>query len=143
MGGQPLAGRSIVVTRPAGQADGLCAALEALGAEPLCFPLLTIAPVAQSPVFPAQTRNIQSAKIAERGANHQMAIAQFELLETIEQQSTQRLPIPGGPLITRCTIQQPLGHDQIDPLELQRTDHPLPLTQTLPQIQLQRDILYP
>ena len=27
MGGQPLAGRSIVVTRPAGQADSLCAAL--------------------------------------------------------------------------------------------------------------------
>jgi uroporphyrinogen-III synthase len=37
MGGQPLAGRSIVVTRPAGQADSLCAALAALGAEPCAF----------------------------------------------------------------------------------------------------------
>jgi uroporphyrinogen-III synthase len=37
MGGQPLAGRSIVVTRPAGQADSLCAVLAALGAEPLRF----------------------------------------------------------------------------------------------------------
>ena len=46
MGGQPLAGRSIVVTRPAGQADSLCAVLAALGAEPLRFPLLTITPVA-------------------------------------------------------------------------------------------------
>jgi len=46
MDGQPLAGRSIVVTRPAGQADGLCAALAELGAEPLRFPLLTIDAVA-------------------------------------------------------------------------------------------------
>ncbi len=46
MAGQPLAGRSVVVTRPAGQADTLCAALAALGAEPLRFPLLTITPVA-------------------------------------------------------------------------------------------------
>ncbi|WP_153162642.1 uroporphyrinogen-III synthase [Zoogloea sp. 1C4] len=46
MAGQPLAGRSVVVTRPAGQADSLCAALAALGAEPLRFPLLTITPVA-------------------------------------------------------------------------------------------------
>lgn len=45
MSGQPLAGRSIVVTRPAGQAEGLCDALSALGARPLRFPLLTIAPV--------------------------------------------------------------------------------------------------
>lgn len=42
----PLAGRSVLITRPAGQADSLCAALAALGAEPLRFPLLTISPVA-------------------------------------------------------------------------------------------------
>lgn len=45
MGGQPLAGRIIAITRPAGQADGLCATLAALGAEALRFPLLTVAPV--------------------------------------------------------------------------------------------------
>ncbi|MBL8453257.1 MAG: uroporphyrinogen-III synthase [Zoogloea sp.] len=45
MGELPLAGRSIVITRPAGQADSLCAALGALGAEPLRFPLLTISAV--------------------------------------------------------------------------------------------------
>lgn len=45
MGGQPLAGRIIAITRPAGQADGLCATLSALGAEALRFPLLTVAPV--------------------------------------------------------------------------------------------------
>ena len=53
MDGQPLAGRSIVVTRPAGQADSLCAALARLGAEPLCFPLLTISPVVD--LAPLQT----------------------------------------------------------------------------------------
>lgn len=45
MAGQPLAGRIIAITRPAGQADTLCATLAALGAEPLRFPLLTVAPV--------------------------------------------------------------------------------------------------
>lgn len=45
MGRLPLAGRTIVVTRPAAQADGLCAALAGLGAEALRFPLLTITPV--------------------------------------------------------------------------------------------------
>ncbi len=58
MGGQPLAGRSIVVTRPAGQADGLCAALRGLGAEPLCFPLLTITPVADKAPLRAVARRL-------------------------------------------------------------------------------------
>ncbi len=64
MGGQPLAGRSIVVTRPAGQADGLCAALEALGAEPLCFPLLTIAPVADPAPLQAMARRLGEFSLA-------------------------------------------------------------------------------
>ena len=64
MGGQPLAGRSIVVTRPAGQADGLCAALEALGAEPLCFPLLTIAPVADPAPLQAMARHLGEFSLA-------------------------------------------------------------------------------
>ena len=58
MGGQPLAGRTIVVTRPAGQADSLCAALTALGAEALCFPLLTIAPVADPAPLQAMARRV-------------------------------------------------------------------------------------
>ena len=64
MGGQPLAGRPIVVTRPAGQADGLCAALEALGAEPLCFPLLTIAPVADPAPLQAMARRLGEFSLA-------------------------------------------------------------------------------
>lgn len=64
MGGQPLAGRSIVVTRPAGQADGLCAALEALGAEPLCFPLLTIAPVADLAPLQVMARRLGEFSLA-------------------------------------------------------------------------------
>ena len=64
MGGQPLAGRSIVVTRPAGQADGLCAALRRLGAEPLCFPLLTIAPVADPAPLQAMARRLADFSLA-------------------------------------------------------------------------------
>ena len=64
MGGQPLAGRSIVVTRPAGQADGLCAALRRLGAEPLCFPLLTITPVADTAPLRAVARRLADFSLA-------------------------------------------------------------------------------
>ncbi|NTV10514.1 MAG: uroporphyrinogen-III synthase [Zoogloea sp.] len=41
----PLAGRHIVITRPAGQAAALCAALAAAGAEPVRLPVLEIRPV--------------------------------------------------------------------------------------------------
>ena len=64
MAGQPLAGRSIVVTRPAGQADALCAALAALGAEPLRFPLLTIAPVADPAPLVAMARRLADFSLA-------------------------------------------------------------------------------
>jgi uroporphyrinogen-III synthase len=40
----PLAGRTIVVTRPRAQADALAAAIAAAGGEPLIFPLLEIGP---------------------------------------------------------------------------------------------------
>ena len=40
----PLAGRTIVVTRPRAQADGLAAAIRAAGGEPFIFPLLDIGP---------------------------------------------------------------------------------------------------
>lgn len=42
----PLRGRTIVVTRPAAQADAMVAAIEAAGGTALRFPLLAIAPVA-------------------------------------------------------------------------------------------------
>lgn len=42
----PLAGRSIVVTRPRAQAGGLAEAIAAAGGTPLIFPLLEIEPVA-------------------------------------------------------------------------------------------------
>ncbi|MBI2306852.1 MAG: uroporphyrinogen-III synthase [Rhodocyclales bacterium] len=40
----PLAGRTIVVTRPRAQADALAAAIRAAGGEPFIFPLLEIGP---------------------------------------------------------------------------------------------------
>lgn len=64
MAGQPLAGRSIVVTRPAGQADSLCVALAALGAEPLRFPLLTITPVADPTPLQAVARRLADFSLA-------------------------------------------------------------------------------
>lgn len=41
----PLAGRRVVVTRPAGQADALAQAIVARGGEPIVFPVLAIADV--------------------------------------------------------------------------------------------------
>lgn len=64
MGEQPLAGRSIVITRPAGQADGLCAALAALGAEPLRYPLLTISPVTDMAPLAAMARRLGEFSLA-------------------------------------------------------------------------------
>ncbi|KAB2969786.1 uroporphyrinogen-III synthase [Zoogloea sp.] len=58
MGGQPLAGRIIAITRPAGQADGICATLAALGAEPLRFPLLTVAAVDDPAPLQAMARRL-------------------------------------------------------------------------------------
>lgn len=46
MTAQPLAGRTVVVTRPRAQAEGLATRIAAAGGEPLLFPLLEIAPVA-------------------------------------------------------------------------------------------------
>jgi len=40
----PLAGLRVVVTRPEGQAQELCSRLRALGAEPILFPTIAIAP---------------------------------------------------------------------------------------------------
>ncbi|HEX5393445.1 MAG TPA: uroporphyrinogen-III synthase [Rhodocyclaceae bacterium] len=45
MSEQPLAGRHIVVTRPAGQATHLAQALVELGASPVLFPVLSIKPL--------------------------------------------------------------------------------------------------
>jgi uroporphyrinogen-III synthase len=39
-----LSGRRVVVTRPEDQAEGLCSRLRALGAEPVVFPVIAIAP---------------------------------------------------------------------------------------------------
>lgn len=43
-GTQPLAGRGILITRPAEQADGLAAAIAELGGSPILFPTLAIEP---------------------------------------------------------------------------------------------------
>lgn len=46
-----LIGRTIVVTRPAGQAASLCRSIEACGGRALCIPVLEIGPVADPSVF--------------------------------------------------------------------------------------------
>lgn len=53
----PLAGKTIVVTRPRAQAGPLAAAIAALGGEPLIFPLLEISPaVDKQPLAAAVAR---------------------------------------------------------------------------------------
>jgi uroporphyrinogen-III synthase len=52
-----LAGRTIVVTRPAGQAEALCEAIAARGGQALRFPVLGIAPAAdEAPLAEVTTR---------------------------------------------------------------------------------------
>lgn len=51
--GAPLAGRTVVVTRPAAQAENLCRLLEAAGARAFRFPLLEIVPVVDPAAFAA------------------------------------------------------------------------------------------
>ncbi|MDD3352149.1 uroporphyrinogen-III synthase [Zoogloea sp.] len=60
----PLAGRVIAVTRPVAQADGLCATLAGLGAEPLRFPLLHIEPVADPEPLRAMARRLDEFSLA-------------------------------------------------------------------------------
>ena len=55
--GRPLAGRHVIVTRPAGQAAHLAEALAALGAHPVQFPVLAISDLPDpSPILDAAIR---------------------------------------------------------------------------------------
>lgn len=61
---RPLAGRAILVTRPAGQAESLCAALAAAGAEAPCYPLLSVAPLADPAPLHALARRLGDFDLA-------------------------------------------------------------------------------
>ena len=66
----PLAGRTIVVTRPQAQAAPLAEAIAAAGGNPLIFPLLEIAPASDpQPLADAKVRQelLLGAAEAERG----------------------------------------------------------------------------
>lgn len=56
----PLAGRGVLVTRPAHQAEPLCELLEARGARPIRFPVLAIAPPAD-----VESARARLARLAE------------------------------------------------------------------------------
>ncbi len=49
MAAEPLAGRRVLVTRPAHQAENLCRLLRGRGAEPWACPMLTLAPLPPPP----------------------------------------------------------------------------------------------
>ncbi len=59
-----LAGRTILVTRPAAQADALCAAIEAQGGRTWRLPLLDIAPVDDSEAFAALASSLDEFDFA-------------------------------------------------------------------------------
>jgi uroporphyrinogen-III synthase len=54
----PLAGRRVVVTRPRPQAPALAARLSALGAEPILFPTIAIAPLDDTTALDAALRRL-------------------------------------------------------------------------------------
>lgn len=60
----PLAGRSIVVTRPRAQAAELAAGIEAAGGTAVLFPLLEIAPLRDSALLDAATARLDDASLA-------------------------------------------------------------------------------
>lgn len=59
-----LQGRTILVTRPAGQADGLTGMIARLGGEALCFPLLEISPVEDDSSVRAVGRRLEAYAVA-------------------------------------------------------------------------------
>jgi uroporphyrinogen-III synthase len=59
-----LAGRHIVVTRPAGQADSLCEAISTRGGIPLCFPVLAIAAIADPTALNALSDRLDEFDLA-------------------------------------------------------------------------------
>lgn len=62
--GQPLAGRTIVVTRPQAQARGLADAIRDAGGTPLIFPLLEILPAADPAPLAAVAPRLGEATLA-------------------------------------------------------------------------------
>ncbi|MFA7292076.1 MAG: uroporphyrinogen-III synthase [Rhodocyclaceae bacterium] len=60
----PLAGRTVVVTRPRAQADTLAAAIAAAGGEPLIFPLLEIGPPPDTQPLEAALAHIGDYRLA-------------------------------------------------------------------------------
>jgi len=60
----PLAGRLIVVTRPAGQAESLCEAIARLGGEAIRFPVIEIAEPEDTAALQAATANLQDYHLA-------------------------------------------------------------------------------
>ena len=73
-----LAGRHIVVTRPAGQATHLAEALVGLGAQPVLFPVLAIAAVADpTPILDAAIRLEQydwAVFVSPNAVDHALAV---------------------------------------------------------------------
>jgi len=60
----PLAGKTIVVTRPRAQAGPLAAAIAAQGGQPLIFPLLEIAPAADPQLLAAAVARLADYSLA-------------------------------------------------------------------------------
>ena len=64
MSAAPLAGVGVLVTRPAGQAAGLSAAIRAAGGTPLEFPVLEIREPADSSALDALIAQLDRFRIA-------------------------------------------------------------------------------
>src|SRR5438105_1278810 len=69
----PLRGLSVIVTRPAHQADSLCASIERAGGEVIRWPTIDIAPLEQAAGIehaPADWIFFLSANAVQHGARH-------------------------------------------------------------------------
>ncbi|MDP5239353.1 uroporphyrinogen-III synthase [Uliginosibacterium sp. 31-16] len=102
----PLAGRCIVTTRPAGQADGLAGELSMLGAEVLNFPVIGIAAADPAPLQALNLADFQLAFFVSPNAVEQaFRIRPFEdwpaalLLATVGPASARALALQGCPVV--------------------------------------------
>lgn len=125
MNARPLAGRSIVVTRPQRQADGLARLIESAGGRALRYPIIGIEPL-RTPALESAIASLASFDLVvfisrnaveqglaclrehgERGALPRAAAIGEGTRRALEAEGVQGVIAPGGPADSEALLAQP------------------------------------